>query len=207
MRTSNFGTEDERSYFCGDLKDVLNTVTWYSISISRCGLDQETSSCLSHALMPRTRCRDGYNDDALVLPYCDYCSAIWGNCSKGMSNRLQILQNRTARLITHSDHDRRSSQILCEVGWDDLEKQRRIQLTIVMYKVLYGMTPDHVINIFKNTNDMYYYNLRHSGYNVLYQDHAPKLQRGSPLSGITCQTILKLRPASLTAITNALQFF
>ena len=27
----------------------LSSVTWYSISINQCGLNQETSSCLSHA--------------------------------------------------------------------------------------------------------------------------------------------------------------
>ena len=33
--------------------------------------------------------------------------------------------------------------------------------------VFYGIAPDHVINIFKNTNDICSCNLRHSGNNVL----------------------------------------
>ena len=49
-----------------------------------------------------------------------------------MSNRLQILHNRAARSITHSDYDRRSSEILYELEWDDLEKRRRKQPAIII---------------------------------------------------------------------------
>ena len=37
--------------------------------------------------------------NSLVLPYFDYCSAVWGNCRKGLSDKLQKLQNRAARVV------------------------------------------------------------------------------------------------------------
>ena len=45
---------------------------------------------------------------SLILPHFDYCSAVWGNCGKGLALKLEKLQNRAARIITGSDWDVRS---------------------------------------------------------------------------------------------------
>ena len=37
--------------------------------------------------------------EALLLPYFDYCSEVWGCLGKCLSDRLQKLQNRAARII------------------------------------------------------------------------------------------------------------
>ena len=33
---------------------------------------------------------------SLVQPHLDYCSSVWGSCSKSLSQKLQKLQNRAA---------------------------------------------------------------------------------------------------------------
>ena len=38
--------------------------------------------------------------EALVAPYFDYCSEVWGCMGKGLCDRLQGLQNRAGRIIT-----------------------------------------------------------------------------------------------------------
>ena len=38
--------------------------------------------------------------NALVQPYFNYCSEVWGHCNKSLSNKLQKLQNRAARILT-----------------------------------------------------------------------------------------------------------
>ena len=58
---------------------------------------------------------------SIVLSYFHYCSIVWGSCGEGMRNRLQTLQNRAARVVTSSSYDRRSVEILDELGWDNLE--------------------------------------------------------------------------------------
>jgi hypothetical protein len=37
--------------------------------------------------------------NALIQPYFDYCCEVWYTLNKGLSERLQKLQNRAARLI------------------------------------------------------------------------------------------------------------
>jgi len=37
----------------------------------------------------------------LVQSHFDYCSVVWGNCAKTLSDKLQRLQNRAVRVLTH----------------------------------------------------------------------------------------------------------
>jgi len=39
---------------------------------------------------------------SLILPHFDYCSAVWGCIGNGLSQKLEKLQNRAARIITGS---------------------------------------------------------------------------------------------------------
>ena len=69
--------------------------------------------------------------EALVLPYLDYCSEVWGCMGKSQCDRLQKLQNRAGRIITFSDYNTRSADILQDLGWDSLEERRSKQLAII----------------------------------------------------------------------------
>ena len=62
--------------------------------------------------------------NALVMPYFNYCGAVWGNINKGLADKLQKLQNRAARILTFSNYDVRSSVLLDELGWERLEYVR-----------------------------------------------------------------------------------
>ena len=74
--------------------------------------------------------------EALVAPYFDYCSEVWGCMGKGLCDRLQRLQNRAGRIITFSDYNTRSADILQDFRWDALEQRRSKQLAISVFKSL-----------------------------------------------------------------------
>lgn len=62
--------------------------------------------------------------EALVASYFYYGSEVWGCTGKGLSDRLQRLQNRAGRIVTFSDYNTRPADIFQDLGWDTL-KQRR----------------------------------------------------------------------------------
>ena len=78
---------------------------------------------------------------ALIHPYFDYCSSVWGSIGVRQSERLQKLQNRAARLITFSDLNITSSNLLSDLCWDSLERRRSKQLTIILFKILHNRAP------------------------------------------------------------------
>lgn len=96
---------------------------------------------------------------ALVQPHFDYCDVVWGNCNKGLTDRLQKLQNRAARVITRTNYETRSAEILKNLKWDDLECRRFKHMAVVMYKILNNKAPAY-LNSFRKLRDGTTYNLR-----------------------------------------------
>ena len=75
---------------------------------------------------------------SLIQPYFDYCSPLWDTCDKILKDKLQILQNRAARVITGARYDDRirSSDLLEGLGWDNLHVRRAKLKSTLMYKIL-----------------------------------------------------------------------
>ena len=105
--------------------------------------------CVSHVIPLDARV-NMYN--ALVMPYFNYCGAVWGNINKGLADKLQKLQNRAARILTFSNYDVRSSVLLDELGWERLEYVRLKQLAVTMYKIHNNLSPSYLKWIFTNTS-------------------------------------------------------
>ena len=80
--------------------------------------------------------------EALVTPYFDYFFEVWGCMGKGLCDRLQRLQNRAGRIITFSDYNTRSVDILQELGWDTLDQRHSKQLAISVFKYLNNLYPE-----------------------------------------------------------------
>ena len=87
---------------------------------------------------------------ALVLPYFDYCSEVWGCFGKCLSDRLQKLQNRVSRIITFSDSNTRSADILHALEWDTLEQRRKKKLAVSVYQAKNNLYPDGLNSMFEH---------------------------------------------------------
>lgn len=96
---------------------------------------------------------------ALVLPHFDYCDVVWGNCNKGLADRLQKLQNRAARVITRSDYSIRSADILKKLNWDNLETRRFKHMATFMFKIQNHRAPEY-LNSYQRICDISSHNLR-----------------------------------------------
>ena len=78
---------------------------------------------------------------ALVMPYFNYCSAVWGNINKGLADKLQKMQNRAARILNFSNYEVHLIVSLDELGWKRLEYVRLKQLAVTMYKIHNNLSP------------------------------------------------------------------
>jgi hypothetical protein len=65
-----------------------------------------------------------------------------------LSDKLQKLQNRAARVITRSSYDASSSSVLEELRWNNLYTNRKMQKSILMYKVTNNLTPMYLQDLF-----------------------------------------------------------
>ena len=62
--------------------------------------------------------------NALINPHFDYCSEVWDTMGVGLSNRLQKLQNRAARVIMNFSNDISGPEAIKALGWESLETRR-----------------------------------------------------------------------------------
>ena len=118
--------------------------------------------------------------NTLVMPYRNYCSAVWGNINKGLADKLQKMQNRPARILNFSNYEFRSSVLLDELGWERLEYVRLKQLALTMYKIHNDLSPSYLRRIFTNTSNVHSHNLRNSELNYcMSPDPELSLQKGA----------------------------
>ena len=103
----------------------------------------------------------------LVMPYFNYCSAVWGNINKGLAYKLQKMQNRAAEMLTFSNYEVLSSVLLDELGWERLEYVRLKQDAMTMYKIHNNLSPSYLKQIFTNTSNVHSHNLRNSELNYV----------------------------------------
>ena len=76
-----------------------------------------------------------------IEPYSSYCAPVWDGVGVTLSDRLQKLQNRAARVIAQSTYDISSRDLLDELQWNSLSINRNKQKAIFMFKTLNGLTP------------------------------------------------------------------
>ena len=103
---------------------------------------------------------------SLILPHFDYCSAVWGCIGNGLSQKLEKLQNRAARIITGSSWDARSAPILHALKWNSLADGGAKQLKSLMFKTVNHLVPEYLSDKFVNVNTIHRHNLRGAQHNL-----------------------------------------
>ena len=83
----------------------------------------------------------------LVMPYFNYCSAVWVNINKGLADKFQKNQNRAAGILTFSTYEVCSNVLLDELGWERLEYVRLKLLALTMYKIYNDLSPSYLRRI------------------------------------------------------------
>lgn len=97
---------------------------------------------------------------ALILLHFDYCSPVRDELSVTLSDKLQKLQNRAARVITRSSYDTSASILLNRLNWDNLSTRRKKLKAMLMLKIIKGLSPAYLQDLFSIRSTPY--NLRDS---------------------------------------------
>ena len=68
---------------------------------------------------------------------------------------MQKLQNRAARIITKSSYDSSTTQLLESLHSDNLSQIRKKHKAFLVFKILNGLSPQYLRNIFINRTTPY----------------------------------------------------
>ena len=99
-----------------------------------------------------------------------------------LSDKLQKLQNRAARVITKSPFDTSSNHLLSTLDWERLSLRRKKQKALMMYKTMNDLAPEYLQSLFSQRHSAY--NLRNSeGRLTLSKPSTNYLKRSFSYSG------------------------
>jgi hypothetical protein len=97
----------------------------------------------------------------LIQQYIDYCSPLWDTRGKVHKDKLQVLQNRYARVITGARFDVNSANVLQDLQWSTLDVRRHRLKSVLMYKILNEQSAPSLRETFTKIKDLNReYNLR-----------------------------------------------
>ena len=129
----------------------------------------------------------------LVLSHLDYANAIFVDILKRNIQRLQKVQNMTAKLVLNRDKWSSSKESLKQLYWLPIQAWIDFKILVLTYKNLHGKAPEYLINKLKLKSSTW--NLRSDNdgklLNVLkakrktfadrgFSTYAPKLWNGLP---------------------------
>ena len=66
----------------------------------------------------------------------EYCNEIWDNCQQYEKDDLEKIQIEAARIATETTKLVSVASLCCEMGWDSLDTNRKMQKLVLFYKMV-----------------------------------------------------------------------
>ena len=93
----------------------------------------------------------------------DYCCTVWGHSGSGNLSKLQIYQNRAARIVCkYCDHDIHGIDLVRYLGWHTVEDRIKYFTSVLMFKCLNNIVPEYISDSFTFLSDIHQHFTRNS---------------------------------------------
>ena len=86
---------------------------------------------------------------AYITSHWDYCNALLYGLPKYLINRLQLLQNLAAHLVTLTRRQEHITPILRSLHWLPVHYRIVLKIMLLTYKALNGLAPDYIKDLLK----------------------------------------------------------
>ncbi len=74
----------------------------------------------------------------------DYCNALLGGCSANLINKLQMVQNAAARVLTRTRKYDHISPVMSTLHWLPIKHRIDYNILLITYKALNGLAPRYL---------------------------------------------------------------
>ncbi len=84
---------------------------------------------------------------AFMTSRLDYCNALLGGCPASSINKLQVVQNAAARVLTRSRKYDHITPTLQSLHWLPIKYRIRYKILLLAYKALNGLAPAYLTSL------------------------------------------------------------
>ena len=99
--------------------------------------------------------------NALIFSKLFYCSTVWSGTSKQNINKLQLVQNFAARILTGVKKYDHVSPTLKELGWLSIERLLQLRDVTMVFKCDNDLAPIYLCNKLSKRSEIHNYSTRH----------------------------------------------
>ena len=92
---------------------------------------------------------------AFVTTNLDYCDAIPYGLPEVLLNRLQLVQNRAACIVTFTKKYEHITPSLIDLYWLPVEYRIIYKILLVVYKAINGLSPSYISNLLSFCSSSY----------------------------------------------------
>lgn len=89
---------------------------------------------------------------AFVGSRIDYCNGVLAGVSGQLLQRLQVIQNAAARLVTGATKSEHMTPVLRELHWLPVRRRIIFKTAVLVYKCLHGLAPVYLATLCKPTS-------------------------------------------------------
>ncbi len=89
---------------------------------------------------------------AFMTSRLDYCNALLGGCPASSINKLQVVQNAAARVLTRSRKYDHITPILQSLHWLSIKFRISYKILLLAYKALNGLAPAYLTSLLSRYN-------------------------------------------------------
>ncbi len=100
---------------------------------------------------------------AFMTSRLDYCNALLGGCPASSINKLQIVQNAAARVLTRSRKYDQITPILQSLHWLPIKFRISYKILLLAYKALNNLATAYLTNLLSRYNPTCSLRLQNSG--------------------------------------------
>ncbi|KAK0169327.1 hypothetical protein PV328_012197 [Microctonus aethiopoides] len=86
---------------------------------------------------------------SLIFPILDYCCVVYNDVTVQLNLKLQRLMNSAIRFIYNIRRDEHITPFRLKLRWLTVRDRRKYFMAILVYKILFGVTPDYIKEIFE----------------------------------------------------------
>ncbi len=104
---------------------------------------------------------------AFMTSRLDYCNALLGGCSARLINKLQMVTNAAARVLTRTRKYDHISPVLATMHWLPIKHRIDFNILLITYKALNGLAPQYLNELLSHYSPLRPLRSQNSGHLIL----------------------------------------
>ncbi len=105
--------------------------------------------------------------NAFMTSRLDYCNALLGGCSARLINKLQMVQNAAARVLTRTRKYEHISPVLSTLHWLPTKHRIDFKISLISYKALNGLAPQYLSELLSHYSPSHPLRSQNSGHLII----------------------------------------